>query len=436
MNVPETSRPRLVIIGGGFGGLQLAKSLRGKGFQIVLIDKHNYHTFQPLLYQVATAGLEPDSIAYPIRKVFGKREHFHFRNAAVTKVDAENKTVLTDKGSLRYDKLVVATGSRTNFFGLDSVQRNAMAMKSVPEALDLRSLILQNFEASLLTDDLHEQEALMNFVIVGGGPTGVELAGALAELRAHVLPRDYPDLNLRKMHIHLVEAAPRVLASMSEKSSVAALRFLEKFGVEVWLDTRVQDYDGHTVQHSGGKDLSAKTLIWAAGVEGATVDGLSERSLTRGNRLAVDRQNRVRGLEDVYAIGDVALMRTEKWADGHPMLAQVAMQQGELLAKNLVAEKNAKKVRDFEYKDKGSMATIGRNRAVVDLPNAHFHGFFAWFVWMFVHLMTLVGFRNKAVTFVNWSWSYVNFDRGVRLIIRPFKRKEGKRNNNHDREAA
>ena len=412
----------MVVIGGGFGGLALAKSLNKKEVQVVLLDKHNYHTFQPLLYQVATAGLEPDSIAYPIRKIFKSRPHTHFRMAEVVKVDPERQMVVTNIGELHYDHLVIATGSKTNFFGMKQVEEQSMGMKTVPESLDLRSLILQNFEKALLTSDLQERESLMNFVIVGAGPTGVELAGALAELKSHVLPNDYPDLDIRRMSIHLIEASPRVLSAMSEQASAKAEKFLKKLGVYVWLDTQVTNYDGETIHTGGSQEFQTRTLIWAAGVQGVPVDGLDANALMRGNRIKVDEYNRVEGYENVYAIGDVAAMITEDYPRGHPMVAQVALQQGKNLGKNLKATFRGKSLKAFTYNDKGSMATIGRNLAVVDLPKFKFQGFFAWFVWMFIHLVSLVGFRNKLVVLLNWSWSYFKFDRGIRLIIRPFNK--------------
>ncbi|MEM9022360.1 MAG: NAD(P)/FAD-dependent oxidoreductase [Bacteroidota bacterium] len=423
MNIPETNHPRVVIIGGGFGGLMLAKSLRGKNFQVVLIDRHNYHTFQPLLYQVATSGLEPDSIAYPIRKIFEGYPEFYFRMASAERIDAAAQTLHTNIGPVRYDHLVVATGSDTNFFGLEGLQTRSMAMKSVPDALDLRSLILQNFEKALLTKDLEERESLMNFVIVGGGPTGTELAGALGELKRHVLPKDYPDLDIRRMNIHLIEAAPRVLAAMSEVASEKAARFLEKLGVQVWTDLRVTTYDGRLVNTSGGQEFRSHTVIWAAGVMGAPVEGLPAEALQRNFRVAVDAFSRVEGQENIYAIGDVAHMPTEAYPKGHPMMAQPAMQQGQHLARNLKRSLQGKPMVPFRFKDLGSMATVGRNLAVVDLPRFRFQGFFAWFVWMFIHLIQLVGFRNKLVVLLNWMWSYYKFDRGTRLIIRPFRRK-------------
>ncbi len=424
MNVSDSSLPRLVIIGGGFGGIQLARSLRNQACQVVLIDKRNYHTFQPLLYQVASAGLEPDSIAYPIRKVFRNQKNFVFRNAGVQHIDPVQQKVVTDAGELSYDHVIIATGSTTNFFGMEKVSRYSRSMKSIPEALDLRSLMLEHFEDSLLTHDLHERDALMNFVIVGGGPTGVELAGALAELKTHVLPKDYPDLDVRRMNIHILEGSDRLLPTMSKEASTASYKFLTGMGVNIWLGTRVSDYDGHTVSNDSGKVLLAKTLIWAAGVKGNTIGGLDPMVKSRGNRILTDAYNRVKGHSNVFAIGDVAMMPSEAYPDGHPMVAQVAIQQGKQLAKNFKAEWQGKAWTAFGYRDKGSMATIGRNKAVADLPRFRFQGFFAWFVWMFIHLISLIGFRNKVITLFNWAWSYIHYDKGVRLIIRPSKKRK------------
>lgn len=424
LNIPESKKDRVVILGGGFGGLTLAKKLSSRDFQVVLIDKHNYHTFQPLLYQVATAGLEPDSIAYPLRKIFQKKQDFYFRVAEASQVDEEASELITDRGNLRYDHLVLAMGSTTNFFGNENVERYAMPMKSLPEALNLRSLILQNFEASLLTDDLKERERLMNYVIVGGGPTGVELAGAIAELKTHVLPQDYPDLDFRRMTIHLLEASPRLLNGMSEKSGNQAVKGLEKLGVQVWTDTMVKDYDGETVS-TEDRQLPASTLIWAAGVKGNQIGGISDNSKERG-RLLVDEQCRIMGMKSVYAIGDIALMKQESHPNGHPMVAPVAVQQGKLLASNLRRTIKGGELKKFSYFDKGSMATIGRNKAVVDVAGLHFKGFIAWLMWMFLHLMELVGFRNRVIALVNWMSSYFSYDKGIRLIIRPFSREERK----------
>lgn len=420
MNISDTSVPRVVIVGGGFGGLQLIKNLPEGKFQIVLIDKHNYHTFQPLLYQVATAGLEPDSIAYPLRKIFKNRSDFFFRLAEVKSVDTEKKEIHTSLGDLSYDHLVLATGTVTNFFGNETIAKKSMGMKSVPEALNIRSLILENFEAALLTDDLKERESLMNVVIVGAGPTGVELAGAIAELRAHVLPKDYPDLDFRRMSIHLVEGLGKVLPPMSDQSSKKAQKFLEGLGVQIWLNTMVNDYDGRTITTSG-KPMLTQTLIWAAGVQCKPPEGISGDELVRGNRIRVNRFNQVPGKDGLYAIGDLAYMETENFPKGHPQVAQPAIQQGRLLGKNLWRMTSGKEMKPFEYTDLGTMATIGRTRAVADLRKYKTQGAFAWLIWMFVHLMSLVGFRNRVVVFFNWTYNFFNYNRDIRLIIRPFK---------------
>lgn len=421
MNISDSSLPRVVVIGGGFGGLKFIENLPQGKFQIVLIDKHNYHTFQPLLYQVATAGLEPDSIAYPLRKIFKNRGDFFFRLAEVVSIDTDTKEVHTSLGNLDYDHLVMATGTVTNFFGNDKIASKSMGMKTVPEALNIRSLLLENFEAALLTDDLKERESLMNVVIVGAGPTGVELAGAIAELRAHVLPKDYPDLDFRRMSIHLVEGAGKVLPPMSDEASAKAQKFLEGLGVQVWLDTKVEDFDGKTITTSR-KPMLTQTLIWAAGVHCKPPEGISGADIVRGNRIRVNRFNQVQGAEGVYAIGDLAYMETEKFPKGHPQVAQPAIQQGRLLAKNLDRELRGREMEPFEYTDLGSMATIGRSRAVADLPKFKTQGGLAWLIWMFVHLMSLVGFRNRVVVFFNWTYNFFNYNRDIRLIIRPFKR--------------
>ena len=423
MNIPTSNRPRVVIIGGGFGGLALAKKLKNKNFQVVLLDKHNYHTFQPLLYQVATGGLESGSIAFPIRKVVQNYEGIFFRVAQVQRIDTENKKVIADIGTIFFDYLVIATGSRTNFFGNTAIQQHSMAMKTIPQSLNIRSLVLENFEEALLTNDEKEKRALMNFVIVGAGPTGVELAGALAEMKKHVLPKDYPDLDIRQMEINVIQGGSKVLDAMSEKSSRRAQEFLEKLGVNVWVNEIVTDFDGKTVHTKSGLTFETETVIWTAGVMGAVIDGFEASVIQRGNRLKVNEFNQVEGFTDIFAIGDVAAMVTENLPMGHPMMAQPAIQQGELLAKNLIQLRDGKPLKKFAYNDKGSMATIGRNKAVVDLPKFHFSGFFAWFVWMFVHLMSLIGFRNKFLVFWNWVYNYLMFDRQARLIVRPYKKK-------------
>jgi NADH dehydrogenase len=423
MNVPKTDKRRIVIIGGGFGGISLAKKLKKLDAQVVLIDRHNYHTFQPLLYQVSTSGLEPDSIAYPIRKVLRRLTNFHFRLASVEKIDPENLEIYTDIGSLSYDYLVLATGTKTNFFGNGDIAMNAMPMKTVPQALNIRSLMLQNFERADGSSDEMERKALLRFCIVGAGPTGVELAGAFAELKRHVFPKDYRHLNVSEMEIHLFEGGERVLSPMSERSSKKAAEFLEKLGVEIHVNTIVLDYDGAMMTLKNGKTISTKNMIWAAGVTGASIDGFESIKLVeRQNRYKVNEFSQVEGFDTIFAIGDIASMKTSEYPSGHPQVAQPAIQQGVHLAKNLNLIFHGKAMKPFSYHDKGTLATIGRNRAVADLGNLKFGGFFAWFIWIFVHLVALVGFRNKVVVFFNWVYNYINYDKAARLIVRPFKR--------------
>ena len=423
MNIPETGKPRIIIIGGGFAGVSFIKKLRTENVQIVLFDRHNYHTFQPLLYQVSTAGLEPDSIAYPLRKIFRKNMDFHFRLAEVENIDTENNTIETSIGSLQYDYLIVATGTRTNFFGNESIAENSMPMKTVPQALNIRSLILQNIEKADITTDEDERKRLLNFVIAGAGPTGVELAGALAEFRKGILENDYPQLEEEDMHVHLIEGQDRVLPPMSEKASEKAQKFLEKLGVQVHLKTLISDYDGTTVTTKDGKSFDTATFIWAAGVTGAPVNGINGEALVeKANRYSVDQFNKVKGFENIYALGDIALMESNEYPKGHPQVAQPAIQQGKNLGKNFRKMLKGEKMESFKYFDKGTMATVGRNKAVVDLGKMHFGGAFAWFLWMFVHLWFLVGFRNRVITFFNWTYSYINYDRAARLIIRPYKK--------------
>ncbi len=422
MNIPRTSFPRVVIIGGGFAGIALARKLSKQEVQVVLLDKHNYHTFQPLLYQVSTGGLEPDSIAYPIRKILKDFPNFYFRLASVEEIDTKENEVKTNIGHLKFDYLVVASGSKTNFFGNSEIEKHSMAMKTIPQSLNLRSLILENFEDALLTSDLNERNALMNFVIVGGGPTGVELAGALAEIKKGILPKDYPDLDTRLAQIHIIQAGDCILKGMSENASKKAEDFLEKLGVNIWKNVRVTNYDGKIVTTDTDLTFETATVVWAAGVKGATIKGLdSEDFVTRGNRIIVNQYNQIKNFEHIFAIGDIACMATEDHPHGLPMMAQPAIQQGDQLGDNLLRLIEEKPLKSFSYTDKGSMATIGRNKAVVDLKRWKFQGVFAWYVWMFVHLFFLIGFRNRMVVFVNWVYNYVRFDREARLIIRPFK---------------
>jgi NADH dehydrogenase len=420
INVPEEKVPRIVIIGCGFGGLELAKGLRKADVQIVLIDKNNYHTFQPLLYQVATAGLEADSIAYPIRKIFKGQKNFHFRLGEVQKIVPEENKILTSIGELKYDYLVIATGSTTNYFGIKDFEQNAMPMKSVTEALNLRSLILQNFEQALLANDVNTREGLMTLVIVGGGPTGVELAGALCELKRHVLPNDYPELDFRKMRVILIENSGELLQMMDEDNRKRAKKYLEELGCEIWLNTGVTKYDGNTAGTSTGKELHTVNLVWAAGIKGVLPEGLKPESINKRGRILTDDYCKVKGTENVFAIGDVACIVQEEYPNGHPQVAAVAIQQGELIAANIKRMFRKTAPKKFSYYDKGTMATVGRNRAVVEIGKITFGGALGWLAWMALHLMMLVGFRNKIVVFINWVWNYANYDRNMRLIIRPF----------------
>ena len=421
-NIPVTSLPRVVIVGAGFGGLQVAKRLRKAPVQVILLDKNNYHNFQPLLYQVATGGLNPDSIAYPIRKVFVGQHNLIFRLAEVTRLDTEQGCVQTTIGTIPYDYLVLATGSMTNFFGIRSIEEYAMQIKTIPEALNLRSLIFQNFERAILADSQDEREALMSIVVVGGGPTGTELCGALAEMRKHVVPNDYPELDFRSMRIALIEATPKILNGFSDEASEKAKAYLHDMGIDLYLDMAVEKYEGGFVYFGKGKRIRSETVIWAAGVVGAAVPGLAEAVVAPNMRIKVNAFSQVEGLENVFAIGDAALLANDLYPRGYPMVAQPAIQQGELVAKNLQRVLRKEPMQPFSYNDKGAMATVGRNRAVVDLKHFKFQWIFAWFVWMFVHLLFLVGFRNKVVTFIDWLWNYFSYDRALRLIIRPFHR--------------
>ena len=420
--IPEFDLPRIVIVGGGFAGLNLAKKLRKTNAQVVLLDKNNFQTFQPLLYQVATAGLEPDSIAGPLRKTFeGNPNHF-FRMVKVKGINTSSNEVETTVGNLSYDYLVLANGSVTNYFNKKDFRPKVLPLKRVVHALDVRSHILQNFEQAVMTEDHKEFEKMMNLVVVGGGPTGVEVSGALAELKRFILPKDYPDLDFSKMNIHLIEGSGRLLNGMSDFAGRESLKYLQKMGIDVQLNTFVEDYDGDTVTLNSGK-IETATVIWSAGVRGNVVDGLADSSVER-SRILVDDFNRVKGLENVFAIGDVAMMQNEDYPNGHPMVAPVAMQQGRHLGQNLKNLISKKPLDPFKYFDKGSMATIGKNKAVVDMPNGmHFKGFFAWLIWMFVQIMYRIGFRNKLITLNNWIWSYFTYDKGTRLIIRTFNRK-------------
>ncbi|GAA4367264.1 NAD(P)/FAD-dependent oxidoreductase [Hymenobacter saemangeumensis] len=419
--IDDLGKPRVVIVGGGFAGLELAKALRDAPVQVVLLDKHNYHTFQPLLYQVATASLEADSIVSPFRKILGEQDNFYFRLAEAQAVDTAAQVVETSIGLLRYDYLVLATGAETNFFGDARMQRHAIALKSIDDAIELRNTVLSNFEQALQLGDSEQINSLLDFVIVGGGPTGVEIAGALSELRQHVFPRDYRELDFKEMDIHLIQSGPVLLKGMSANASQQALESLRKFGVQVWLDARVKSYDGYTVTLSTGQQLITRTLIWAAGVTGAPIAGLAPECLLPGRRYAVDEINRVQGYANIFAIGDIAAMRSPEHPDGHPMVAQPALQQGQLLGRNLQRLLAGQPPQPFVYHDKGAMATIGRNHAVADVKllgrELRLQGFPAWFAWGVVHVLSLVGFRNRIMVLLNWAWTYLSHEKGLRYII-------------------
>lgn len=417
-NLPKNGKDRIVIVGGGFAGLKMARLLSGSKYQVVMIDRRNFHQFQPLFYQVATAGIEPSSISFPIRKAFQKHKNLHFRNTEVLEVKPKENILVTKAGSLPYDHLVMATGVGTNYFGNKNIEKGSLPMKTTAEAIRLRNRILDSYETAILTEDTAEQEMLLSFSIVGGGPTGVELSGAIAELKNYVLPKDYPELDFSKMKIRLYEAGPRLLNGMSEKSGKDAVHFLEELGVEVHLNTLIKDYNEQTLELQDGTRVRSRNLIWAAGVSGARLGGIPDEAFGRANRLLVNRNNRLFGSENIYAVGDSSYMVTEKYPNGHPQVAQVAIQQGQLLAKNF---KN-QKWKEFEYTDKGSMATIGRHMAVCDLPGVRFSGRFAWMMWLFVHLMAIVGVKNRVFIFINWAQSYFLRDQSLRILIRPFKK--------------
>ena len=419
-NIPPTDRKRVVIVGAGFGGLKLARKLSGrKEFQVVLINRQNYHEFQPLYYQVATAGLEANAVLFPLRSVFSNCKNVHIRVTNVTGVRPADKAVDTELGPVTYDYLVMATGADTNFFNQQNIIEKALPMKSVSEAIALRNRMLQNFEDALSVESVDEKEGFMDVVVVGGGPTGVELCGTLAEMRKTVLPKDYPELDFRMMDIYLIQSGPVLLEPMSKQSQEHSLTYLHNLGVNVRLNTRVKDFDGRIVTMSDGSTLRTNNLIWAAGVKASPLAGLPADVLGRGGRVLVNRYSQVQGFTDIFAIGDVALMTEEKWPDGHPQVAQPAIQQGKLLAKNMLRWLHGEQPEEFTYHDLGTMATIGRGLAVVDLPFLKFQGFFAWLTWLFVHLMSIVGVKNRLSIFLNWMFNYLTYSNSLRLIIRP-----------------
>lgn len=422
LKIPSTNQKRLVIIGGGFGGIEIARLLKNHDIQIVLLDKHNYHCFQPLLYQVATGGLEPGSIAYPLRKFMQQIPNGIFRLAEVLSIDSSIQKVHTNIGEITYDYLVIATGSITNFFKFPKeVSSKMMQMKDIPQALNLRSFILENFEEALLTYDESKKQELINIAIVGGGPTGVELAGALGEMKNNILPKDYPEIDFTKMQIHLFESGAELLGQMHPENQAKALKYVKDFGVNVWLNTMVTDYNGDEITIKDGKKIKSETVIWTAGVKGNPIIGLDAKNVLPNGRILVDEFCKIKDTENIYAIGDVACMQTETLPKGHPMVATVAIQQGALFAKNVIRKEKGKELQKFNYKDKGSMATVGRNKAVMESNGIKMGGFIAWVAWLFVHVMSLVGFRNKITVTLGWLYNYFTYDRTLRLIIRPFK---------------
>ncbi|MBD1260711.1 NAD(P)/FAD-dependent oxidoreductase [Maribacter polysiphoniae] len=419
--LPNSRLPRVVIVGGGFAGLALVEGLKNKDVQVVLIDRNNFHQFQPLFYQVATSGLEPDSIVFPFRKQIKGYKNVSFRLAEVKEIQASTNTVITDKGKLTYDYLVLATGTKTNFFGMEEVERNSLGMKDIRDSLNIRHMMLQNLEQAAITCDDEERDALTNFVIVGGGPAGVEMAGALAEFCKYILPKDYPEYPSSIMNIYLVEAMDELLMAMSDKASSKTLTYLENLNVKVLLKESVSNYDGRVVNTKSGKTILAKNLIWTAGVKGDFPKGIDERHVVKGNRLKTDAHLKVDGQENIYAIGDIAALISEETPKGHPQVAQAAMQQGKHLAKMLLNNIRSKSSEPFIYKDKGSLATVGKRRAVADLGKLKFAGYFAWLLWSIVHLMSISGFRNKLLVGFNWAVSYFSYEKSNRVIIRNFK---------------
>lgn len=417
------TKKKIIIVGGGFAGIQLTRNLDERLFDVLLIDKLNHHQFQPLFYQVATSQIEPSSISFPLRNIFKKKSNVQIRLAEVLSVDQLKNTLSTTIGDFEFDYLVMAVGCKTNFFGNENIAKNAFTLKSTYEAITIRNHILQTFEEVLSANDL-EKESLLNLVIVGAGPTGVELSGAFAEIKKHVLPKDYKGIDFSKLNIILIEGSKHTLNTMSDIAKKTSQTYLTKMGVKVYTETFVKDYDGELLSLSNGNQIKTKTVLWAAGVTGNRIEGFSDTMYAQGNRLKVDRVNKVDETENIFALGDIALMTTPKYPKGHPQVANVAINQAKLLAKNLKSITQNKKTKEFEYKDKGSMATIGTNKAVVDLPFVSFKGYFAWLVWMFLHLMLILSVKNKLIIFINWAWAYVTKDSSLRLILSDTNKKE------------
>ncbi len=419
LNIPDTDRKRIVVVGGGFGGLTLAQKLAKKNFQVVLFDKQNFHQFQPLFYQVAMAGLEPSSICFPFRKIFQNKKNVIIRVSAVNGVDTTKQEVITELGNLKYDYLVLAVGADTNFFGNKEIEEKALPMKSVSEALYLRNSILFDYEKAITTTEFQSRQGLIDIVIVGGGPTGVEIAGALAEMKKYILPKEYQELDVNEIDIYLIQSPDILLKGMSAESSQKAEEFLIELGVHVMKNSRVVAYDGQFVALKDGRKIRADKVIWAAGICANQIDGLPDSVYARGNRMKINQHCQLVGFDNIYVAGDAAYLENEEYPYGHPQVAQVAIQMAKTLAKNIINQEKQKPLVNFKYKNLGAMATIGRNRAVVDLPRFKSQGFFAWTIWLFVHLFALIGAKNKLFVFINWVWNYFTYDQSLRLIIKP-----------------
>lgn len=428
INIQRNQKKRVVIVGGGLGGLRLAEDLYGSGMQVVLIDKNNFHQFPPLIYQIASAGIDPSSISFPFRQIFRKRKDFYFRMAEARMVDTEKKILQTSIGKIDYDYLVLAAGATTNFFGNKNIEEWAIPMKTVPEAMGLRNALLSNLERALTCATEEERQELLNVVIVGGGATGVEIAGALAEMRRYVIPYDYPDMDSSLMHIYLIEAGDRLLAGLSQESSQKAYEFLKSMGVDIQFGKMVTDYRDHKVVMKDGTEIPTRTFLWVSGIRANAMPGIDESHLGRGFRFKVDEYNRIPGVEDVFAIGDQCLQTSDAaYPNGHPQVAQVAIQQAKNLAKNLKlinqgADSSA--LTAFHYKNLGSMATIGRNKAVVEIGKFRSQGFFAWVLWLVVHLRSILGVKNKMMVLLNWLWKYVSYNDSIRMITYATKPRE------------
>ena len=428
INIQRNQKKRVVIVGGGLGGLRLAEDLYGSGMQVVLIDKNNFHQFPPLIYQIASAGIDPSSISFPFRQIFRKRKDFYFRMAEARMVDTEKKILQTSIGKIDYDYLVLAAGATTNFFGNKNIEEWAIPMKTVPEAMGLRNALLSNFERALTCATEEERQELLNVVIVGGGATGVEIAGALSEMKRYVIPYDYPDMDSSLMHIYLIEAGDRLLAGLSQESSQKAYDFLKSMGVDIQFGKMVTDYRDHKVIMKDGTEIPTRTFLWVSGIRANAMPGIDESHLGRGFRFKVDELNRIPGVEDVFAIGDQCLQTSDAaYPNGHPQVAQVAIQQAKNLAKNLKRidqGTDSNQLTPFRYKNLGSMATIGRNKAVVEIGKFRSQGFFAWVLWLVVHLRSILGVKNKVMVLLNWLWKYVSYNDSIRMITYATKPRE------------